>query len=451
MPRRAKSGTEGLSITDTWKGGPGTGRKRFLCRVRIPGTSRYVAKRFNTRDEAKGWGRPYLIAMEAGLETAEEADVEAVAKEYCQQLREGGDASTVSKRYVKHLEQVAAGLVRAGITDMKAKTFAVAVRTWVANLKPNWWVVGEKPFYCRKADKPLSNVTRNRILQGIRCLCNHAVKTGRLIRHPLLSVKKFKEEKRLKPTFSLDELRVMVSDDARNNLRRKRQEVLDAIAAAGGDKAKAAENLGVHVATIYNRLADEHDRDDPWWLAACLMLYTGCRAQEAMHLRWQDIDWKEGRVRVRLQDAYDQKNDAERELRLQPELADILRPMAKTSGFIIDDEWMRTTGAIRHGVRTKEVHADYTPRFVLYLKRIGIDAGKGRDKRTAHSLRHAWVAMMLATAESPKLVAAWAGHGGEVQDRYAGAMTAYHREASQWARGVIQLRTSDEAMAKATG
>ena len=50
--------------------------------------------------------------------------------------------------------------------------------------------------------------------------------------------------------------------------------------------------------------------------------------------------------------------------------------------------------------------------------------------------------MMLVTGESPKLVAVWAGHGGEVQDSYAKRMSAYHREASRWSRGVIQLRTT---------
>ena len=310
---------------------------------------------------------------------------------------------------------------------------------------------GERPFYCKTSDKPISNVTRNRALREVRCLCRHAVKTGRLMRHPLDGVKPFKEEKRLKPTFTLEELRLMVSDEARANMQRKRQEVEDAITAAGGDKRAAAEVLGVHLATIYNRLEEDRQRDDPWWLPTCLMVYTGCRAQEAMHLRWQDIDWKGERVRVRLQDAYDQKTDTEREFPLQAELADILRSLAKPSGYIIDDEWMRTTGATRHNLRTKDPHPAYTEGLVRYLARIGIDAGKGSDKRTAHSLRHAWVAMMLATGESPKLVAVWAGHGGEVQDRYAGAMSAYHREASRWARGVIQLRTTAAEEVSKTG
>ena len=445
MPRRAKSGTEGLSITDTWKGGANTGRRRFLCRVRVPGTTRYEARRFDARDEAKAWGRPRLIALEAGTDTAEDAFVDVVAAEYCRQLREGGSAEAADEGYARHIELVAAGLVREGIRDMKAKTFAVNVRSWIANLKPNWWAVGDRPFYCKTGDAPLTNVTRNRVLREIRCLCRHAVKTGRLMRHPLDCVKPFKEEKRLKPTFTVDELRQIVSDEARATIRTERKELEAAIAAASGDKRAVAAAQGVHLATIYNRLEADSDRDDPWWLPACLLVYTGCRVQEAMHLRWQDIDWKAERVRVRLQDAYDQKTDTEREFPLQPELADILKPMAKPSGYIIEDEWMRTTGAIRHHQRTVSPYPDYTKGLVRYLERIGIDAGKGRDKRTAHSLRHAWVAMMLATGESPKLVAVWAGHGGEVQDRYAGAMSAYHREASRWTRGVIQLRTTASA------
>ena len=454
MPRRAQSGTEGLSITHIAKSAKGevsASLRQFLCRVRIPGTSRYESRCFHTREQAKAWGRPRLIALEAGTDTAEDAYVDVVAAEYCRQLREGGEFDAASVGYIRHIELIAAGLVREGIRDMKAKTFAVNVRSWIANLKPNWWATGTKPFYCKTGDKPLTNVTRNRVLREIRCLCRHAVKTGRLMRHPLDSVKPFKEEKRLKPTFTIEELRQMVSDEARNHQRQQRQKLQDAIAAAGDDKRVVASALGVHLATIYNRLDQSNDRDDPWWLPVCLMVYTGCRVQEAMHLRWQDMDWKGERVRLRLQDAYDQKTDTEREFPLQPELADILKPLAKPSGFIIEDEWMRTTGATRHHLRTVAPHADYTAGLVRYLLRVGIDAGKGRDKRTAHSLRHAWVAMMLATGESPKLVAVWAGHGGDVQDRYAGAMSAYHREASHWSRGVIQLRTCGAVAMEATG
>jgi integrase len=451
MPVRPRSKLKGVSITEVGKSGDDPTVLRFLCRVRVPGTNTYKGKCFATRREALAWGDLYQARLKAGTEVAENAYVDGIAAEYCQQLREGGDQEAASDGYIRHIELIAAGLVRQGIRDMKANTFAVNVRSWIANLKPNWWVTGEKPFHCKTGDKPLTNVTRNRILREVRCLCRHAVKTGRLVRHPLDCVKPFKEEKRLKPTFTVDELQKIVSDEARGNLRRKRLEVEIALAAVGEDKNAAARALGVHVCTIYNRLEIDSDRDDPWWLPACLLVYTGCRVQEAMHLRWQDIDWKGEEVWVRLQEAYDQKTDSERRFPLQPELADILRPMAKPSGFIIEDEWMRTTGATRHNVRTVAPHPDYTPGLVRYLERIGINAGKGRDKRTAHSLRHAWVAMMLATGESPKLVAVWAGHGGEVQDRYAGAMSAYHREASRWARGVIQLRTSAGVAMGATG
>jgi integrase len=452
MPRSPKSKIRGLSITKIRNATDDPTIQKIMCRVRIPGTNKYKGKCFATRQEALAWGDLYLAKLKAGTEVVGNAHVDAIAAEYCHQLREVGGAELLDTEYIRHIEIVADGLVRAGIRDMKANTFAVNVRSWIANLKPNWWAAGrDRPWYCKTGGKPLTNVTRNRVLREIRCLCNHAVKTGRLMRHPLASVKPFKEEKRLKPTFTLDELRMMVSDEARNNMRQNRQELLDAITAAGGDRRAVATAKGVHLATVYNRLHAEHDHDDPWWLPACLMVYTGCRAQEAMHLRWQDIDWKSERVRVSLQDCYDQKTDSEREFPLQAELADILRPLAKPSGFIIEDEWLRTTGAITHAVRTVAPRHVYTPGLVRYLERIGINAGKEPHKRTAHSLRHAWVAMMLATGESPKLVAVWAGHGGEVQDRYAGAMSVYHREASGWSRGVIQLRTCAAVAMEATG
>ena len=235
MTRRAKSGTEGLSIADTWKGGVDNGRLRFLCRVRIPGTNRYKGCRFATREDAKAWGKPFLTALEAGLEVADEAKLEVIAKEYCQQLREGDGVKTAGETYIHRLEQIAAGLVRAGIRDMKAKTFQANVRTWVAGLKPNWWVVGALPAHCKTGAKPLSSATRNRIMQGVSCFCQYAMNTHRLMRHPLKGVKRFKEEKRGKATFTLDELAVIVSDGARCSLRQRRLAVEVAIAAAGGD------------------------------------------------------------------------------------------------------------------------------------------------------------------------------------------------------------------------
>lgn len=453
MPRRASSGTEGVSITKLRKPGDDPLARRFLCRVLQPGTSRYLSQCFLTHKEAKAWGIAKLVGLKAGTDTANEALVDVMAQEYCRQLSENGEGGAVSPDYIKHIQSVADGLKRAGIRDMKAPTFAANVRSWIANLKPNWWVIGrDRPSYCKTGGKPLTNVTRNKVLSEVRRLCNYAVKHRRLAYNPLDCLTPFRSERRLKPTFTLDELRAIVSDDARTNIARKRARLDSVLAMANGDKRAAADQMGVHLSTVYNQLEATPVADDPWWLPACLMVFTGCRVQEAMHLRWQDIDWKTERVRVRLQDEYDQKTDTERELPLQPELADILKPLAKPSGFIVDDVWMRKGGAIQHRVRTKEAtKLNYTKGFVRYLKRIGIDAGQANDKRTVHSLRHAWVAMMLATGESPKLVAYWAGHGGEVQDRYAGAMSAYHREASGWPRGVIHLRTCGAVAMGATG
>ncbi len=49
-------------------------------------------------------------------------------------------------------------------------------------------------------------------------------------------------------------------------------------------KALAAEREE-HWSSLYNALARKPE-PDPWWLACCLLVYTGCRAAEAMALRW---------------------------------------------------------------------------------------------------------------------------------------------------------------------
>ncbi len=65
--RVAASGIEGVSICDTWKDGIPTNRRRFLCRVKMPGQATYVARRFKTEGEARAWGTGKLAALEASL------------------------------------------------------------------------------------------------------------------------------------------------------------------------------------------------------------------------------------------------------------------------------------------------------------------------------------------------------------------------------------------------
>jgi hypothetical protein len=98
------SGTKGLSIVDTWtpsrrrrnqaenddqdesdtggtRSAPDRSRKRFLATVRVPGTTRYLAKRFDDRKPAEQWGDSLLARLKAGTETADKALLDEVCSD----------------------------------------------------------------------------------------------------------------------------------------------------------------------------------------------------------------------------------------------------------------------------------------------------------------------------------------------------------------------------------
>jgi len=268
----------------------------------------------------------------------------------------------------------------------------------------------------------------------------YALKTRRMVYNSGLAVDTFRAAKRLRPQFELDELRVLVSDEARYAWGAERR-ALAVLLDMNDDKRAAAAHFQVNLGTIYNRLQRDPDEPDPWWLPCCLMAYSGMRVSEAMHLRWDNIDWKSKRIRVRIQNDYDQKNDEERECLLQDELADILKPLGQTQGYVIESEAMRESGSALRNVKRSVVSRDYAHGFKLYLDRIGISRNIGLGERSPHSLRHAWVAAMLATGEGSSLVAKWAGHSGDVQKLYQSQADSYHKSgAHRWERSCLQFR-----------
>lgn len=455
MARRSSSGTEGLSITDQWldpdgklkpKGHPDRKRRRFRARVLIPGSTSYKVETFDDRAEAKLWGQRRLADYRSGLDTPDDADLGKIADEYIKGLRTvTTDEPGISEGYARHMELVAAGLVKAGIKDMKDPSFPARAREWIAGLKPGWHskLLMDVKSPAAHRQTPLTNTTRNRIVRELRTLGSYTVKTRRMLYNPCLAVDSFPTAKHLRPQFELSELRTLVSEKSRYVWGQQRRDLEDLLESCGGDKQAVAKRLKVNIATVYNRLKADPNESDPWWLPTVLMVYGGFRVAEAMHLRWQDINWQGKRIRVRLQEAYDQKTDTEREVPLAPELEVILGPMAKTTGYIIESQSMRESGSAIRDSERKIVRHEYAHGFKRYLDRIGIPRDRGEGDRVPHSLRHAWVAMMIASGESSSLAADWAGHSGDVQKIYRSQADAYHRDGARlWERGQITLRAS---------
>lgn len=393
--------------------------------------------------EAVDWARETRHSFIRGESVAGVASFQHFAGILVENLESAG----ISKSRLTLIRNVSAGMEADGIEDMKADNFAASVRKWVAGLTSCWSMKADDPL--RRKPKPLSPATRNKILVGIRQVVKLAITKRRLAFDPLAEVPTFKTEERSKPLFTIGELRQMVSDDARLRAITAKHEMMEKISAmiedGGKTKTEAlsiiAKRKGVHPSSIWNALR-RPEEPDPWWLACCLLVYTGCRAQEAMHLRWEWIHWDTRIITLKLTDDYEQKTDSERLIPLEPELAEVLRPLMKPHGHILSPQiragssGMKLQAVVRKG--DSKGARDYTAALRLYLQRIGIDP----KDRTAHSLRHCYITMKLARADTnvERLRKAVGHRDFSTTMGYGEQSQFYEAEVDQWPDSTLWLR-----------
>jgi integrase len=454
--RKSPLGIEGTSVAFTE---PGSNGRMTVAKVRARDESgAYASRRFRITswrrdgspvlpEEAEAWARATRKDFVKGIAVAGVATVETYAD-----ILITGMAGEVTDGRVRLVRAVADGLIAAGIVDMRSESFAARCRAWVNSLRDGWSLPADAPN-AHKTSRKLSDATKNKIRIIIHQVAQLAMDKGRLARNPLDSdeFRPFKESKHLKPLFSVAELRQMVSDEARDATITAQRDLEAEIEAQGGKRmvaiAAIAKERGRHWTTIYNILRRPAE-PDPWWLACCLMVYTGCRADEAMHLRWEWIRWAEGVITLKLADDYENKSDAERLIPLDPELSDILRPLAKPHGHILPGHvraggsGVRTTKGSEGGKGAK----DYSNALRLYLKRIGIDPGE----RTAHSLRHCYITMKIAREDcNPDRLRKAVGHGKITTTLgYGEQSQLYQAEVDRWPDRTLWLRRPLPVVAK---
>ena len=401
MARRSPLGIEGVSVS--FRDKDETGRLTS-AQVRVRDErGAYQGRRFAVQswrkdgtpilpDEAMAWAKSQRTAFMRGEAVAQAGSFQ----EFAEVLALNLEAQGVGHVRVRLVRQVATALAREGITNMQAQTFPGQVRRWLTNLKACWSMPEDAPNR-RKTPQPLSPRSRNVLLIVCRQVTKLAVQRRRLAYDPLQELGTFKEEKRLKALFTIDELRRMVSDEARDHNHAARVELEAKIKAHGGSRLAAVQAIaserGCHWTSIYNALRRPLE-PDPWWLACCLLVYTGCRAQEAMHLRWEWIKWDQNLIELRLAEDYDQKTDTERLIPLEPELREILHPLAKPAGHILAPEIRAGGSGMKANARAAggKGAGDYTAALGRYLHRIGMELGD----RTAHSLRHMYITLKIA-------------------------------------------------------
>lgn len=399
-------------------------------------------------EAGEAWARATRKTFVRGEATAGAASF----KDYAEMVADNLATTGVTAQRVELVRAVGRALDAEGIRDMKAETFPTRVRTWLAGLKTGWCMPADAPNR-RTTIKPLSPATRNKLLIICRQVTGLAVLRRKLAFDPLAEIKRAKEDTFIRPVFSIAELRRMVSNEARDHNASERRELEAAIAQhvqAGAGRTDAIKAVaaarGKHWCSIYNAMARPVE-PDPWWLACCLMAYTGARADEAMHLRWEWIRWDERIITLKLAEDYDSKSDAERLIPLEPELADILRPMARPHGHILPPHIRAGSSGMRRFTSAADGTGarDYSKAMRLYLRRIGIDPGE----RTAHSLRHSFISVKLARADTNvERLRKAVGHADfSTTMGYGRLSQLYEHEVDQWPDASLWLRRSRPAAA----
>jgi integrase len=369
----------GVAIYDRWsdEASPTRPAKRWYVRVWDATSRRYLGQSFEDRAVGVSWGEEKRAQFVLRLDNAAPASLTALSAQYVRELRERGRNSG----YVDEIERVCQAVALAGADDLKGADVAGVVRGWLSRVAGNWYPDAADNKFRRRTCLVLSPITKNRFLQHLRSLMRYGVMVGALTKDPLAGIRRFTEDKPLKPIFTLDELRALLHPSREG---------------------------------------------DAYFLIFAVLIYTGCRMGEALHLRWENLDITGKRLSVKLSDAYALKRGKERTVFLQPELSAILEPLKQQTGYVIAGEIWRKRNRKHLGVS-----------FKAYLKRCGVAPGD----RSPHSARHTWVSLLLASGENVFFVAGEAGHEALITTQgYARGQGAYRDGVIDWKRGVFQLR-----------
>ena len=179
--------------------------------------------------------------------------------------------------------------------------------------------------------------------------------------------------------------------------------------------------------SIHNRRTESdpgrQNRCELFWLPFALSIYCGGRISEMMHLEWQDIKWQEKRIHIRIKPQYQLKMKTERYVSLPDELRQILQPMAKPHGWIVENKVRSSAKSWRW--------------FFMKLLRAADIRSEGRSP---HSTRHTWAALSIATGIDSAQVMEEAGHSNIATTmRYIKCASFYREAVKGWAKGEFVL------------
>lgn len=148
------------------------------------------------------------------------------------------------------------------------------------------------------------------------------------------------------------------------------------------------------------------------WAYFVIAFFTGMRPEEIIALRWEDVDWPKGTVRVQRVRTFKgserdgSKTHTERDVDLVPIVLDAIRAM-KPFTFMKRDEDGVEVDLLENPVTKRRWHDERSQRDHYWkpsLKRCGIRA------RRAYCTRHTYCTVALMGGVRPAYIAQQAGH-----------------------------------------
>jgi integrase len=372
MPRVSKSGIDGVQLSHD------AARDEWIVGVRDD-LGRLVRHRAPTEAKAKSWAVAKLKEFARGgtAGTVRMSDLGAAFLKRLRSQDERPNGTPVNETYANHVELVYLAMVRDGLDNLRDPAFGRRFEAWVHGLKTDWHkgLKESGRLYPKDAEaQPISAALKDKIVREARAIIHRMAmrQSPPLLTHdPLSHIEAHvrKRDKTIKPIFTVDELRDLVGDGMRTH---------------------------------------------PFWLPMVLMAYTGRRSQEAIWARWEWFDFKAGMIYMTGHPAIPFKS-GEATFPLEPELAAILKPTAKSSGFVVASEDVRYGAIARSCDRDARRVPEYRKAFIDFLEEAKVPRNWATSSRprTPHSLRHTWISLHLAMGMSTNLVMAYAAHSQE--------------------------------------
>ena len=397
-----------LKHVDPERGSP------WLARAWDPNAKKYRNQRHKTYGEAETWAKDESARLRVGISQAGKAPVQDVIDDYLADITSMGAAPG----YIAEQKRTLDSAVAAGLTDLRHPRVEKIARDWLDKAtalhrsvekemvdqhgKPIVDIQTRSPVKV-KVPAPLSPRTRNRYLETLRTLANFAIKQGRIVRNPFLAISAAAQSDTLKDVFTVSEM---------------------------------------------HKLVDRDNSSHEYWLLFCTLIYTGMRLGEALHLRWDSIEWRASRIVVRdwravkgANPEFRLKFKKERVIPLQPEFHAILKKIAKVgkAGWVFPDD-LRLASTKSHAGR-----------LAAYLKHCDVPQVGVTGKRTPHSTRHTYLSLMLATGENELAVMLYAGHNELSTTRgYTRTQVLYRNDVKGWERGEFRLAKAKSKVAPST-